>query len=41
MENANAAPGPLFGSTHSRPRWRSTIERLTDSPIPMPALFVV
>src|SRR5437762_1172100 len=28
-------------SAHARPRWRSMIERLTESPIPTPSAFVV
>ena len=41
MENANDAPGPSFASAQIRPWCLSTIDRLTDNPIPMPPLFVV
>ncbi len=41
MENATEEPGPSFGVAHSRPRWASIIERLTESPMPMPSGFVV
>jgi hypothetical protein len=41
MENEKVAPGPSFCDAHNRPRWRSMIERLTESPIPMPWGFVV
>jgi hypothetical protein len=41
MENEKVAPGPSFGSAHSRPWCLSMMERLMESPIPMPSLFVV
>jgi|HubBroStandDraft_6_1064221.scaffolds.fasta_scaffold1088028_1 hypothetical protein len=41
MENPNVAPGPSFGSAQMRPWCLSMIERLTDSPIPMPPCLVV
>src|SRR6185295_11966502 len=42
MENENVAPGvPSFGLAQRRPLCLSMIERLTNSPIPMPPLFVV
>jgi hypothetical protein len=41
MENANVAPGPSLCSAQRRPRCLSIIARLTDSPIPIPPLFVV
>jgi hypothetical protein len=41
MENENEAPGPSFADAQIRPRWLSMIERLTDSPIPIPPSFVV
>jgi hypothetical protein len=37
----NVAPGPSFAIAHKRPPWLSTIDRLTDRPIPMPFDFVV
>lgn len=41
IENANVAPGPLLGAVHNRPWCFSMMERLTDSPMPMPSRFVV
>ena len=41
MEKENVAPGPSFDMAQRRPRWLSMMERLTDSPIPMPSLLVV
>jgi PAS domain S-box-containing protein len=40
-ENAKVAPGPSFATAHSRPPWASMIERLTESPIPIPSGLVV
>ncbi len=40
-ENEKVAPGPSFGSAQRRPSCLSTIERLTNNPMPMPPLFVV
>jgi hypothetical protein len=34
-------PGPSFSSTHRRPPWRSTMDRLIDRPSPIPPAFVV
>ena len=40
--NEKLAPGPpAFAVAHNRPPWLSTIERLTDSPTPIPLAFVV
>jgi hypothetical protein len=39
--NKKVAPGPWFGSAHSRPPCASIIERLIASPIPTPSFFVV
>ena len=36
MENANVPPSPLFGSAQMWPWCLLMIERLSDSPIPMP-----
>jgi hypothetical protein len=41
MENAKVAPGPSFSAAQIRPWCLAMIERLTESPIPMPVLFVV
>lgn len=41
IENENVAPGPSFGSAHSRPLCRLMIDLLTNNPIPMPPLLVV
>jgi PAS domain S-box-containing protein len=40
-KNAKVAPGPSLAAAHSRPPWASMIERLTESPIPIPSGFVV
>ncbi len=40
-ENLKTAPYGTLGVTHSRPPWASMIERLIDSPIPMPSSLVV
>jgi hypothetical protein len=40
IEKANVTPGPSFAVAHSRPWWRSMMERLTESPIPIPPVFV-
>src|SRR6267142_4813089 len=39
--NRNVAPGPSFDSAHRRPPWLLTIERLIDSPMPIPFGLVV
>jgi hypothetical protein len=41
IENAKEDPAPSFGDAQSRPRWASIIERLTESPIPIPSSLVV
>jgi hypothetical protein len=41
IEKENDAPWPPFGSAHNRPPCRSMMRRLTERPIPIPALFVV
>jgi hypothetical protein len=39
--NANVVPAPGCRSTHRRPPWLSTIERLIARPMPMPCGLVV
>jgi len=41
IENEKVDPGPSFSDAHMRPWWLSTMERLTESPIPIPSFFVV
>ena len=41
IENENVAPGPSFGMAQRRPLWLSMIERLMDSPTPIPWVLVV
>src|SRR5256885_8710162 len=39
--NWKVAPGPALREAHKRPRWASTIDRLIESPMPIPAGLVV
>jgi len=42
IQNEKVAPGPpSFASAHSRPWCLSMMERLTESPMPIPSVFVV
>src|SRR4029077_2690832 len=41
IENENVAPGPSFGSPHKRPPCFSMMDRLIESPMPIPSLLVV
>src|SRR5690242_14120857 len=41
IENANVAPCPSLGTAQRRPPWLSTIDLLTDRPMPIPWGFVV